>query len=140
MRTRSAHWSDAYVAGLAGALVAVLAGAWLAAGPFVFAYQSEGADWVDATRVGVWTGVGLIAAGLLVGALLAAGLRGEIAATHSAPTEPPPSGYDDLDRAMAEVTAALLAEVGDHRAAKSDTMHSHDVEVQPWDAPERRMR
>src|ERR671919_73932 len=40
MRTRSAHWSDAYVAGLAGALVAVLAGAWLAAGPFVFAYQS----------------------------------------------------------------------------------------------------
>jgi len=140
MRTRSAHWSDAYVAGLAGALVAVSAGAWLAAGPFIFAYQPEGADWVDATRVGVWTGVGLIAAGLLVGVLLAAGLRAEIAATRAAPTEPSPSDHDDLDRAMAEVTAALLAEVGDHRAARSDTAQGHSVEVQPWEAPDRRTR
>jgi hypothetical protein len=140
MRTTTAHWSDAYVAGLAGALVAVLAGAWLAAAPFIFAYQPEGADWVEATQTGVWTGVGLIAAGLLVGLLLAAGLRTEITATHVAPTEPFPPGYDDLDRAMAEVTAALLAEVGDHRAARPDTPQGHGVDVQPWEAPERRTR
>jgi hypothetical protein len=140
VRMRSAHWSDAYVAGLAGALVAVLAGAWLAAAPFIFAYQPEGADWVDATDIGVWAGAGLIAAGLLAGVLLAAGLRAETAATSAASTEPSSPGYDDLDRAMAEVTAALLAEVGDHRAARPDTAQGRSIEVQPWEAPERRTR
>lgn len=107
---RSAHWSDAYVRGLAGALVTALAGTWLAAAPFVFAYQADGEEWVDATRVGVWTGALLIVVGFLAAALLAAGIRGEVATARTPANQQEPA-YEDLDRAMVEVTAALLADL-----------------------------
>lgn len=128
---RSGHWSDVYVAGLAGAISALLAGAWIAAAPFVFTYQPEGADWVDATTVGVGTGIGLAVAGLLAAMLFAAGLRGELTAiAESMESAQSETGRDDLDRAMAEVTAALLTELrgGDrqpsHGAEPTDSLES----------------
>ncbi len=58
-------------AGLAGLVVLVLLGLFVFFAPFLFAYQPQGADWVDATRNDLWTG-GLLALAALLG-LLAVG-------------------------------------------------------------------
>ena len=112
---RCAHWSDAYMRGLAGVLVAAVAGVWLIAAPFLFAYQPVGEDWVDATRVGVSAGAALVGLGLLAAALLVAGIRAEMATAGASGALDGP-GYDDLDQTMVEVTAALLADLEDARA------------------------
>lgn len=131
MPVRSAHWSDAYVVGLVGALVTVLAGAWLAAAPFVFAYEPEGAEWVDATKVGVGAGVGLGLAGLVAGVLLAAGLRAELAVAASVGSmQPSRPGDDDLDRALVEVTTALLADLRAEESSQPGTPGERAVEGQ----------
>ena len=126
MSPRSAHWSDPFVLGLLGALIAIFAGAWTAAAPFVFAYQPQDADWVKATQVGVATGIGLGVAGLLAAAMFAAGLRAQITALADeaeADTDDEGIGYgqDDLDRAMAEVTTQLLAELRSHQSSRAST-------------------
>lgn len=140
MPARSAHWSDAYVLGLGGALVAVLAGAWLAAAPFVFAYQPEGAEWVDATKVGVAAGIGLGLAGLAAGVLVAAGLRAEFAvATRAGSTQPSRPGDDDLDRALVEVTTALLADLRAEQSSQPETPGEHTAYGQALD-PQRGTR
>src|SRR5690606_23469073 len=52
-----------YLAGLAGAAAVALTGVWLVVAPFAVGYQPDGADWVDATIIGVATGAGLIVLG-----------------------------------------------------------------------------
>lgn len=78
------HWTAAYVRGLAGALVAAGAGVGLVAAPFVFAYQPEGEEWVDASRIGV--GALLVVLALLTAVLLA-DLRDAPAQPHATPAD-----------------------------------------------------
>jgi ABC-type amino acid transport system permease subunit len=49
-----------YVIGAVGALLGVLAGAWLMLTPFALAYQNSGADWAEPTYVDFWTGLPLL--------------------------------------------------------------------------------
>jgi hypothetical protein len=126
-----------FIAGLAGAITVTLTGVWLAAAPFAVGYQPDGADWVDATVVGVATGAGLVLVGLatLVGVSRALGAevrrhglgparRPEPDAREEPdPTEDhvPSPDVGDLETILASLATALLADV-------SDGHHDHRVD------------
>jgi hypothetical protein len=114
----------AHLAGIAGGAVVALTGVWLLTAPFAFGYQPDGADWVEATSVGVVTGLGLLAAGLAVVGLLAAALRDDLAAHGLAKTKPagrhtapepaagdPASATTDLEHVLVPLAAALLEDL-----------------------------
>jgi hypothetical protein len=123
------------IGGLAGAAGVVAAGVWLLLAPFASGYQPSGADWVDATAVGVVTGGVLVLLGLATGGVLVAGLRAqavqrgllqssapsERTETEEAPPEPVaattehPSDQTDLAAVLAPLAAALLEDVRDRR-------------------------
>lgn len=119
-----------FVAGLAGAITVTLVGVWLVVAPFAVGYQPEGADWVDATIIGVATGAGVIVLGLLALLVVAGALRAEIRRRGLAPTGRPRSEDDgqavdadvdddpvpaaaagDLDTILASLATALLEDV-----------------------------
>lgn len=92
-----------YIAGLAGACAVTLIGVWLIVAPFAVGYQPDGADWVDATLVGVATGAALVVLGLVTMVVLAGALRDEARRRGIAPgaaVEPTP---DDRSSAGGEV-------------------------------------
>lgn len=121
-----------FVAGLAGATSVILIGIWLIAAPFAVGYQPDGADWVDATIVGVATGAGVILLGLATLLVVAGALRAEVRRRGLAPTnQPAPTDSDaeadtdddtqhtaqpaDLDTVLATLATALLEDVRDAR-------------------------
>ena len=67
-----------YFVGIVGALLGALAGAWLMVSPFALAFQPEGADWIDATHVNFWTGLGLVLVSVAGLAMYAIGLVGDL--------------------------------------------------------------
>jgi hypothetical protein len=67
-----------YVIGAVGALLGVLAGAWLMLAPFALAYQNSGADWADPTYVDFWTGLPLLVVSLVGLILYVSGLVEEL--------------------------------------------------------------
>ncbi|MBA2346402.1 MAG: hypothetical protein H0V83_15190, partial [Rubrobacter sp.] len=67
-----------YFIGAVGALIGVLAGAWLMLAPFALAYQPSGADWADPTYTDFWTGLPLLIVSLVGLVVYAAGLVGEM--------------------------------------------------------------
>ena len=67
-----------YVIGVTGALLGVLAGAWLMLAPFALAYQNSGADWADATFVDFWTGLPLLIVSAVGMVLYVSGLVEEL--------------------------------------------------------------
>lgn len=114
-----------FVAGLAGATTIILIGIWLAAAPFAVGYQPDGADWVDATIIGVATGAGVTLLGLATLIVVAGALRAEVRRRGLAPNvQPEPTDSDaevvdaqhttqpnDLDTVLATLAAALLEDV-----------------------------
>jgi hypothetical protein len=67
-----------YVIGAVGALLGVLAGAWLMLAPFALAYQNAGADWADPTYVDFWTGLPLLVVSVVGLILYVSGLVEEL--------------------------------------------------------------
>jgi hypothetical protein len=67
-----------YVIGAVGALLGVLAGAWLMLAPFALAYQNSGTDWADPTYVDFWTGLPLLVVSLFGLILYVSGLVEEL--------------------------------------------------------------
>jgi hypothetical protein len=115
-----------FVAALAGGAVIALIGIWLATAPFALGYQPEGADWTDATTVGMATGAGLIVLGVLVVGLLTATMHGEATRRGIAPSRPerdhtdrheqhddhrPHPGSDEVAALLAPLAAALLEDL-----------------------------
>ncbi|MFP4636413.1 MAG: hypothetical protein ACLFRD_11170 [Nitriliruptoraceae bacterium] len=116
-----------FVAGLAGGVVIALIGVWLLLAPFAVGYQPEGADWIEATTIGVVTGVVLVVLGLFVTGVVATALRDEIRRHGLAPatrrpspqhpTSPPgseqPNSPDgsELEALLEPLTAALLEDL-----------------------------
>ena len=67
-----------YFIGAMGALLGVLAGAWLMLAPFALAYQNSGADWADPTFVDFWTGLPLLIVSVVGVILYVSGLVEEL--------------------------------------------------------------
>jgi hypothetical protein len=63
-----------YFAGIVTGIAAMAGGGWLIAAPFALGYQSGQAGWADATKVDVFTGIGILALGLVAVLCFAAGL------------------------------------------------------------------
>jgi hypothetical protein len=120
-----------FIAGLAGATSVILIGIWLATAPFAVGYQPDGADWVDATIIGVATGAGVILFGLVTLIVVGAALRAEVRRRGLAPNtradptdtqtavdtddEERAAQANDLDTVLATLAAALLEDVRDGR-------------------------
>ena len=138
-----------FIAGLAGAVVVMLIGVWLLIAPLAVGYQPEGADWVDATFIGVATGAALLLLGLLTLFVVAGALRAEVrrhGLTPSARAEPtdgdadvdgdddqqPPIQAGDLDTVLASLAAALLEDVRDGQESREpDTTRPHKTVTFP---------
>jgi heme A synthase len=70
-----------FYVGILSGIAGVLIGGWLVVAPFALAFQPQHGAWVDATKVDVFTGLGIVALGLVTvfgftGGLVAA-LRAE---------------------------------------------------------------
>jgi hypothetical protein len=121
-----------YIAGLAGAAAIALTGVWLIVAPFAVGYQPDGADWVDATVIGIATGAALIVLGLVTLVVLATAIRAEAHRRGLLPTsdvdvdagrtdrpDEAPSDHDDelaagpadLESVLAPLAAALLEDL-----------------------------
>lgn len=138
-----------FIAGLAGAIAVMLIGIWLFIAPFAVGYQPEGADWVDATIIGIATGAAVTLLGLLALSVVAGALRVEVRRQGLAPTvrsspadgdaavdgdddQQPPIQAGDLDTVLASLAAALLEDVRDgHQAREPDTTRPHQTVTFP---------
>ncbi len=138
-----------FIAGLAGATSVILIGIWLATAPFAVGYQPDGADWVDATIVGVATGAGVILLGLVTLIVVAGALRAEVRRRGLAPSaqpaptdgdagvdgdgdQQPPIQAGDLDTVLASLAAALLEDVRDgDQTREPDTTRRHQTVTFP---------
>ena len=138
-----------FIAGLAGATSVILIGIWLVAAPFAVSYQPDGADWIDATIIGVATGVAVILLGLLTLLVVGGALHAEVQRRGLAPTvrtspvdgddavsgdddhqSPPQPG--DLDTILAALAAALLEDIHDeHHDRNLDTTRPHQTATFP---------
>lgn len=130
----------AYLTGIAGGAAVALTGVWLIVAPFAFGYQPDGADWIEATTVGVITGIGLLLAGLVVTALLVRVLGDHLAAcgytkpkpkTRDATSDPgaaqPAQGSKELEDLLVPLAAALLEDLRTEQEEPSDpTDNMHD--------------
>jgi hypothetical protein len=96
----------------------LLGGGWLIAEPFVLGYQHADARWADATKVGVFTGSGILTLGFLTlacfTAALVAALRAEGALAprrRAAPRGKPADGAKepaDLQMLVARLALVLV--------------------------------
>jgi hypothetical protein len=134
-----------YIAGLAGAATIALTGVWLIIAPFAVGYQPDGADWVDATVIGVATGAALIVLGLVTSIVLATAIRAEAHRrgllpspdVEAGPTERPDdaqsdhddelaAGPADLESVLAPLAAALLEDLRNgHETREFDRLGEH---------------
>ena len=74
-----------FYVGILGGIAGVLGGAWLILAPFALGYQPENAAWADATKVDVFTGIGILVLGLVSVAAFAAGLAATLRAESALP-------------------------------------------------------
>ena len=74
-----------FYVGILGGIAGVLGGAWLILAPFALGYQPENAAWADATKVDVFTGIGILVLGLVTVAAFAAGLAATLRAEGALP-------------------------------------------------------
>jgi hypothetical protein len=124
-----------YFVGIGVSLLGLLAGAWLMAAPFALGFQVDG-DWIKATKIDVWTGIGVAVVALLGLLLFIGSLRGELKAAGIigvkpapvAPVEAPGPAQDqpevadqasvtgdEFDRAIASLAATLAADLAERR-------------------------
>jgi hypothetical protein len=74
-----------FYVGILGGVAAVLGGAWLILAPFALGYQPDNAAWGDATKVDVFTGIGVVVLGLVTVTAFAAGLAATLRAEGALP-------------------------------------------------------
>ncbi len=80
---------------IAGATTVTLIGVWLVVAPFAVGYQPEGAEWADATIIGVVSGGAVTLLGLLALLVAFGALRGEVRRRGLAPSiRPEPAQRD----------------------------------------------
>jgi hypothetical protein len=107
-----------FYVGILGGIAGVLGGAWLILAPFALGYQPESAAWADATKVDVFTGIGILVLGLVSVAAFAAGLAATLRAEGALPSRvrraaPPPEPVEatgevaELRSLLARLAAAL---------------------------------
>lgn len=120
---------------IAGATTVTLIGVWLVVAPFAVGYQPEGAEWADATIIGVVSGGAVTLLGLLALLVAFGALRGEVRRRGLAPSiRPEPAQRDreveadtadeqphtvhtgDLDTILSSLAAALLDDVRNGQA------------------------
>lgn len=115
--------------GIVGCALVVLAGGWLVLAPFALGTQPADADWVDATLVDVWTGLGLVVVGLVGIVAFAAALRqhlverGLVVRPQRAAAEPQPeeaaAPHGELDALVAPLVAALTEDMARERRTQN---------------------
>lgn len=127
-----------FITGLAGGLTVALVGTWLAVAPFATGYQPDGADWVDATVVGVATGGLLIVVGLATAAVIGVALRDEMRDRGLAPEPSRPAEWEDPDepddatRPDATELETVLAPLA--TALLEDLRNGHEPDASDGDA------
>lgn len=98
--------------GILGGIAGVLGGAWLVVAPFALGYQPENAAWVDATKVDVATGIGIVVLGLVTVAAFAAGLAATLRAEGALPPRArraaPPPEPEEAAGEVAELRSVLV--------------------------------
>lgn len=136
-----------FATGAGAGLATALTGVWLMTAPFATGYQPADAEWVDATRVGVWTGVLLVLGGLAVTGMFAGALREELRrrglrpaaaeptdrrlTSATSPDGPGGSADGDLGRVLAPLAAALLADLQAEQVPAGHRSHTHDDDTVP---------
>ncbi len=126
-----------YFVGIGVSLLGLLAGAWLMAAPFALGFQVDG-DWIKATKIDFWTGIGVAVLALLGLLLFIGSLRGELKAAGIIGVKPAPAAPveaetpapaqeqpeipaqasvtgDEFDRAIASLAATLAADLAERR-------------------------
>ena len=135
-----------YVIGAVGALLGVLAGAWLMLAPFALAYQNSGTDWADPTYVGFWTGLPLLVVSLVGLILYVSGLVEELrrrgimrrpyaepAGQPQAPGEPSDdaSGSENnMEQILLPLVTAMLKDMQDRDRGRDETHQETTNNVQ----------
>lgn len=106
-----------FYVGILGGIAGVLGGAWLVLSPFALGYQPEHAAWADATKVDVFTGIGILVLGLVTVAAFAAGLAATLRAEGALPPRArrtrarrsaPPPEPEEATGEVAELRSVLV--------------------------------
>jgi hypothetical protein len=110
-----------FYVGILGGIAGVLGGAWLVLAPFALGYQPNNAAWADATKVDVFTGIGILVLGLVSVAAFAAGLAATLRAEGALPPRarraaPPPEPVEATAEVaeLRSVLVRLAAALEDH--------------------------
>jgi hypothetical protein len=108
-----------FFAGILTGIAGLMGGGWLIAAPFALGFQRSNTAWVDATKVDVFTGAGVVALGLLTLVGFAAGLVATLRAEgalaqrrHAEPEEPPEETRDSVE--LQSLVARLALALEDH--------------------------
>jgi hypothetical protein len=120
-----------FYVGILGGIAGVVGGAWLILAPFALGYQPKNAAWADATKVDVFTGIGILVLGLVSVATFAAGLAATLRAEGAlapkarraaAPPEPVEASGEVAE--LRSVLVRLAAALEDHEQIEpSDERH-----------------
>jgi len=135
-----------YVIGATGALLSVLAGAWLMLAPFALAYQNSGADWADPTFVDFWTGLPLLVVSVVGMILYVSGLVEELrrrgimrrpyaepAGQPQAPSEPSDNASgseNNMEQVLLPLVTAMLKDMQERDRGRSETHQETPNNVQ----------
>ncbi|MGH9131338.1 MAG: hypothetical protein ACRDWV_06615 [Acidimicrobiales bacterium] len=101
---------------LVGSLAAALAGGWLMVAPFALGYRPAGAAWNHPTEVDFWTGVGVVAVGLVGIMVSVAALRSDLRARGALA---PPLSRAERREASAAARAAKAEAASADKAARA---------------------
>jgi hypothetical protein len=132
-----------YFIGAIGALLGVLAGAWLMLAPFALAYQNSGADWADPTFVDFWTGLPLLIVSVVGVILYVSGLveelrrRGIMRRPYAEPAGKPQAPVEASDNAsgtennmeqvLLPLVTAMLKDMQERDRGSRDETHRETV-------------
>ena len=135
-----------YVVGATGALLGVLAGAWLMLAPFALAYQNSGADWADPTFVDFWTGLPLLVVSVVGVILYVSGLveelrrRGIMRRPYAEPAgQPQPQGEpsatdsgpeNNVEQVLLPLVTAMLKDMQERDRGRKETHQETPNNVQ----------
>lgn len=126
-----------YFIGGIGALLGMLAGAWLMLAPFALAYQPSGAGWADPTFTDFWTGLPLLIVSLVGLVVYVLGLVEEmrergIIVRREVPqpqvSGPPQNGYPpgnaqqtQTEQVLLPLVAAMLKDMQDQQRRREES-------------------
>jgi hypothetical protein len=110
-----------FFAGILTGIAGLMGGGWLIAAPFAPGFQRSNTAWIDATKVDMFTGAGIMALGLLTLVGFAAGLVATLRAEgalaqrqrgHAEPEEPPEETRASVE--LQSLVARLALALEDH--------------------------